>query len=175
MQSSVQTTGAGTALGVAGAMALVLIGSAVVRSIYLDAFRPEGRAAAGAAYDQVLGFLRLSLRTVFTLALVVAIAAWATGPGRLATRVRAGGRRLVGRAGDRVGADEVGLSGFGRAVARHRTPLRVLVVAFGTVLLMVWNRPTSATVLVVALLVVVVLAVLEVVARAGASVAASHE
>ncbi|HEU5301327.1 MAG TPA: hypothetical protein VFW06_03705 [Acidimicrobiia bacterium] len=163
------------ALGVAGAMALVLIGSAVVRSIYLDAFRPEGRAAAGAAYDQVLGFLRLSLRTVFTLALVVAIAAWATGPGRLATRVRAGGRRLVGRAGDRVGADEVGLSGFGRAVARHRTPLRVLVVAFGTVLLMVWNRPTSATVLVVALLVVVVLAVLEVVARAGASVAASHE
>ncbi len=150
------------ALGVAFMMALLLIGFNVLRSVFVDAFRPEGQAAGGAVYDQLLGFLRLSVRALFALGVVVAIGAWLAGPGSLAVRTRAGFQRLMdGTAGE--GSDEV--SAVSSAVAGHRNPLRVLVVGLGAVLLMVLSRPSGVTVLVVALLVLFGLIVIEVLAR----------
>jgi hypothetical protein len=85
------------ALGLAFGMALLLIVFSLARTAYLDAIERAGRSreANAAAYDQVLGFLRLSLRTVFVLGLVVALGAWLAGPGRLATRIREGVLGLV--------------------------------------------------------------------------------
>jgi hypothetical protein len=152
-------------LGLVLAMALLLILFNVGRSVYLNAFNAAGRDAAGAAYDQVLGFLRVSVRAVFTLGLVVAIGAWMAGPGRVAKAVRGAGQRLAGGTGDQAAAVGVDLRGAGALVARYRTPLRVIMIGLGAGVLMVLSSPSVWTALVVAVLVLVGLALIEALAR----------
>jgi hypothetical protein len=155
--------GLAAALGVALAMAVVLTAFNLARGAYLDAIENAGRStdAAAAAYDQVLGFLRLSLRTTFVLALIVAIAVWVAGPGRVATRVRSGIVGIVRGRGDTEA------TAVGRFVAAHRTALRLAVVALGLVILVVLSRPGPTGVLIIAVLVVVGLLVIEFLARAA--------
>jgi hypothetical protein len=152
-----------SALGFAFAMAIVLIVLSLARGSYLDAVERAGRSreANAAAFDQVLGFIRLSLRTVFALGLVVAVGAWLAGPGRLATRIRAGVLGLVrGRRDGEVTA-------VGRFVASYRIALRVVVVGLGILILVVLSHPGPIAVLVVAALVVVGLLLIEFLGRAA--------
>jgi hypothetical protein len=155
-------TGVRAALGVALAMALVLTTFNLGRGFYLDAIEDAGRStdAAAAAYDQVLRFLRLSLRTVFVLALLVAAGVWLAGPGRLATRIRTGVTGLVRGSGDSEA------TAVGRFVASYRTALRLVVVALGVVVLVVLSRPGPTAVLTIAVLVVLGLLLIEFLARA---------
>jgi hypothetical protein len=154
-------TGLRAALGVALAMALVLTGFNLGRGFYLDAIENAGRStdAGAAAFDQVLGLLRLSLRTTFVLGIVVALGLWMAGPGRVATRVRTGAVGLV--RGEGAGEP----TAVGRFAATYRTPLRLLVVALGLVLLVVLDRPGPAAVLIVAALVAIGLLIIEFLAR----------
>jgi hypothetical protein len=154
-------TGLRAALGVALAMALVLTAFNLGRGFYLDAIESAGRStdAGAAAFDQVLGFLRLSLRTVFVLAIAVAAGLWLAGPGRLATRIRTGIAGLVRGRGDGEA------TAVGRFVASYRTALRLLVVALGLVVLVVLSHPGPAAVLIVAALVVVGVLVIEFLGR----------
>ena len=70
-----------TALGIALGMALLLTLFNLGRTVYLDALPASVRQdSAAAIYDQVLSFLRTAVRTVFILAIIVAIAAWLAGP-----------------------------------------------------------------------------------------------
>ena len=151
------------ALGFAFAMALVLIAFNVARGAYLDAIENAGRsrAAGAAAYDQILDFLRISLRTTFALGLVVAVGAWLAGPGRLATRIREGVLGLV------RGGGEGEVTPVGRFVSTYRVPLRVLVVAIGILILVVLSHPGPLAVLVVAVLVVVGLLLIEFLGRSA--------
>ena len=154
-------------LGLAFSMAILLIAFNLLRGVFVDVFRPEGREAGGAVYDQLLSFLRLAVRSLFALGVVVAIGAWIAGPGRFATRTREGALRLgdgiTGKSDSTAGAP----SGFALAVAHHRVPLRVLVVGLGALVLMVLSHPTGITVLVIAILVLIGLAAIEVVARSA--------
>jgi hypothetical protein len=154
-------TGLRAALGVVLAMALVLTGFNLGRSTYLDAIENAGRDtdAAAAVYDQVLGLLRLGLRTVAVLGLVIAVGLWLAGPGRVATRVREGVTGLV------RGRGEGEATAVGRFVATYRTPLRVLVIGAGLVVLVVLSHPGPVGVLVIAVLVVLGLLVLEFLGR----------
>jgi hypothetical protein len=149
-------------LGAALAVGLVLTAFNLGRTAYLDAL-PErvNRGAAEDLYDQLLSFLRTSLRTAFVFALVVALAAWLSGPGRAPVRIR----QLVGRGVDRTG--EGAPTGAGAFVALHRNVLRVLVVALGLIVLMALAHPSPGSVLVVAVLVLVGLLVIEVLGRGG--------
>jgi hypothetical protein len=154
-------TGLRAALGVVLAVALVLTGFNLGRSTYLDAIENAGRDtdAAAAVYDQVLGFLRLALRTAVVLGLVIAVGLWLAGPGRVATRVREGVTGLV------RGRGEGEATAVGRFVATYRTPLRVLVIGAGLVVLVVLSHPGPVGVLVIAVLVVLGLLVLEFLGR----------
>ena len=154
-------TGLRAALGVSLAMALVLIGFNLGRGFYLDAIENAGRStdAAAAAFDQVLGFLRLSLRTAFVLGIVVAVGLWLAGPGRLATRVRTGLSGLV------RGRGEEEPTAIGRFAATYRVALRLLVVGLGLVVLVVLDRPGPKGVLLVAVLIAVALLLIEFLAR----------
>lgn len=156
-------TGVRAALGVALAMAIVLTTFNLGRGFYLDAIEDAGRStdAAAAAFDQVLGFLRLSLRTVFVLALLVAAGVWLAGPGRLATRIRTG---VVGVVRGRGDAEATAV---GRFVASYRPALRLLVVALGLVVLVVLSHPGPGAVLITAALVVLGLLLIEFLARAA--------
>src|SRR6266496_4929653 len=84
-------------LGLVAAMAVTAALLALGRSAYLNV--AQNRDAAGAAFDILVRFLRNSLRTIAVLGLVVAVAAFLSGPSRLAVRTRDGARRLVGGLG----------------------------------------------------------------------------
>ena len=160
-----------TALGIAFAMALLLIFFNLGRTIYLDALPSTvNQDAASSVYDQVLTFLRTSLRTAFVVAIIVAIGAWLAGPGQLATRIREsvrGGHELA------PGETAPPLATF---VYRYRNALRVLVIGIGLVILVALDAPTPLAVVVIAVLVVIGLVIIELLgrnARPAATTAAS--
>jgi hypothetical protein len=141
-------------------MALMLILFNVGRRIYLDSLPASvNQDAAAAVYDQVLEFLRLSLRTAFVVAIIVAIGAWLSGPGHLATRIREsvrGGHELA------PGETASPLATF---VYRYRNALRVLVVGLALVILVALEAPTPLAVVVIAVLVVIGLVIIELLGR----------
>jgi hypothetical protein len=146
-------------LGVSAAMAILLISLALGRVPYLGLFpRSEGKQAGGAAYDQILHDLRLQSRAVFAFGLVVAIGAWLAGPSASAVHLRG----IVTRR-ERTHAP----GAFARWVGRTKVGLRVLVIALGAIALVAIDQPSGWTVLVVALIVVVLLAIIELVGRAA--------
>ena len=149
-----------TALGIAFAMALLLIVFNLGRTIYLDALPATvNQDSAGAVYDQVLSFLRTSLRTAFVVAIIVAIGAWLVGPGQLATRIREsvrGGQELA------PGETASPLATF---VYHYRNALRLLVLGIGLVILVVLDAPTPLAVLVIAVLVLIGIVIIELLGR----------
>jgi hypothetical protein len=151
-----------TALGIAFAMALLLVFFNLGRSVYLDALPSSvNQDAATSVYDQVLSFLRTSLRTAFVLAIVVAIGAWLAGPGRVATSIRVRVRSATRRD---LAAGETA-SPVATFVDRYRGALRILVVGVGLVILVVLDHPAPLAVLVIAVLVLIGLLVIELLAR----------
>ena len=151
-----------SALGLALGMGLLLVVLNVGRHFYLGALpRTVNQNSAAAVYDQVLSFLRLSLRTAFVVALIIAFAAWISGPGRSATRFRNGVTGLAHR--QETSAAPSGLAVF---VARHKTALRVTVIGIALTILVVLNAPTPTDVLILAILVVLALLLIEFLGRA---------
>ena len=152
------------ALGVALAMGVLIVALALGRTAYLDALpKSVNLDAARAVYDQLLTFLRTSLRTLFWLAIVVAIGAWLSGQSRAATKVRSTVGRALDKGGDEV-ATPAPIAGF---VAQHKNVLRVAVVGVALVIMGVLNHPTPLAVLVVTILALIGFAVIEVLGRAG--------
>ena len=131
------------------------------RHFYLNALPDSvSRPAASAVYDQLLSFLRLSLRTGFVLAIVVALGAWLSGPASFATKIRTGTLGLV--RGHDTGEEP---SGLGVWVARYKNPLRVVVIGIALVILVVIDAPTPAEVIVLAILVILGLLLIEFLGR----------
>ena len=152
-----------TALGIAFGMALLLVILNVAHNLYLNALpKRVNQDAATAVYEQVLSFLRLSLRTALVVAILVAIGAWLAGPGKLATRIR---QSVRGRGHElEPGETASGLSTF---VYEHRTALRAVVVGLGLVILVVLQAPTPLAVLVIAVLVLIGIVVVELLGRSA--------
>ncbi len=149
------------ALGVALGMGLLLVVFNLARHFYLDALPGSvHQDAAAAVYDQLLSFLRVSLRTAFVVALVIALATWIAGPGERATRIRAGTLALV-RGRERDGEP----SAVAVFVARYRTALRVVVIAIGLAVLVAISAPTPLEVIIIAALVIVAILLIEFIGR----------
>lgn len=153
------------ALGVAFAVAVLLVLLKSGRNLYLDAVttKKSTPGAAGAIWDQLTTFLRTSGITVVVLALVIAFAAWVLGPSSAATHVRNGWNRMLrsGAESDR-GAEPSPVATF---VARSKSWLRGVGIALAFLVLILWNHPTALTVLVIGLLLVVYLVILELLGR----------
>ncbi len=118
-------------------------------------------AAASAVYDQLLGALRIVLRAAFAFGVVVAIAAWVTGPARSATSLREGVLKLVRGKGTSAGEP----SAFGAWIAANQTVLRVLVLGVGLVVLVALSAPTPAQVIAIAVLVLIGILLIEFLGR----------
>jgi hypothetical protein len=159
----------GAGLGVAVAMLLLALGLAVFRSIYLDAVPAAvlPHDAAAVLYDTIVRFLRAGLRTVFVLGLVVAAGAFLTGQSISAIRTRQGLARGIGWL--RRGAEGAGLrtGPVGTWVHANRRALRIGAVALASLALVFWTRPTGKVVIGLALALLVVLVVIEFLARPG--------
>ena len=150
-----------SALGLALGLGVLLVALNTGRKFYLDALPATvSRPAAQAVYDQLLSFLRTSLRTGFVLAIVVAIGAWIAGPSAWATKIREGTLRLV--RGHDTGEEPSGLAVW---VARYKTALRVVVIGIPLVILVAIDAPTPAAVLVLAIIVILLLLLVEFLGR----------
>jgi hypothetical protein len=163
----------GAGLGVAIGMVVLALGLAVFRSIYLDAVPAAvlPHDAAGVLYDTIVRFLRLGVRTIFVLALVVAAGAFLSGSSVTAVRARQGLAGAIGwlrgsaeRAGLRTGP-------VGTWVGANKRALRIAAVTLAALVLVFWGRPTGKVVLGLTLALLVVLAIIEFLARPAHDVA----
>jgi hypothetical protein len=157
----------GAALGVAIGMVVLALGLAVFRSIYLDAVPASvlPHDAAAVLYDTIVRFLRAGLRTILVLGLVVAAGAFLTGRSVTAVRTRQG---LAGGIGWLQGsAEHAGLrtGPVGTWVGANKRALRIGAVAVACLALVFWGRPTGKVVIGLTLALLVVLAIIEFLAR----------
>ncbi|WP_051034177.1 hypothetical protein [Streptomyces sp. SS] len=148
------------ALGVAFAAIVLGVALTVFRTVYLNALPATvSPAAAGSVYDTLIRFLRTSVRVFATLGILIALAAWLSGPSRPAVLVR----RLwhSGISATRSTADHAGmrLGPVGPFVRRHRTWITWVLVAGAAAALVFWSYPTGAVVVGLALALLFALAV----------------
>ena len=162
------------ALGFLGAMLALGVALAVGRGLYLNALPAEviSRDAGGRIFDTLVQYLRNGLRAVAVLALIVALAAFFTGPSVSAVRTRAALKNGIGSL--RGNAESAGLNtgAFGAWTFAHKRMLLVASVVGGALVLTFWSRPTVAVVVVTAAVVLLLIAVIEFLARPPATAVA---
>ncbi|MFD3491964.1 hypothetical protein ACFWWB_15560 [Streptomyces sp. NPDC058690] len=147
------------ALAVAVGAAVLGVALWVFRAFYLDSLPASvSQSAAGSIFDALVGYLRAGIRMVITLGVVVALAAWLSGEGRAATRVRAMWHGGIGAV-----RDAAGITGgpVGAWVHRAKDPLNWTVVVVSAVVLIVWDRPTAMVTVWIAIAALFALAVVE--------------
>ena len=156
----------GAGLGFAASMLVLGAGLAIARAIYLNSVPASASAdAAAAAFDILVRFIKTALRALLVLGLIVAIAAFFTGPSVTAVRTRAAfvnGFDWIRSSGERRG---VSTGPFGRWVYTYRTALRIIAVALAAVIFVFQGRPTPASVIVLVILLLLVLGLIELIGR----------
>ncbi|MFC8597441.1 hypothetical protein [Isoptericola sp. NPDC057191] len=154
-------------LALAAGMVLLAVGLAIARGIYLDALQDVVLRldAAEVLFDQVVSFLRVTLRTVGVLGLVVALVAYLGGGSASARSLRAGAGRGFSRLRDYGEGRGVTTGPVGDWLGRYRTLVRVAIIAVAALVLLLAGSPTPRLVIGTALVAGVLIAVLEVVAR----------
>lgn len=159
------TVGAG--LGLAASMLVLGIVLAIARGIYLNSVPSSvlPSDAAAVMYDTLVRFIKDGLRILLVVGLIVAIAAFFTGPSVTAVRTRHGLSRGLGwlrssgeRAGLRTGP-------VGSWTYRHRTALRISAVALFAIIFVFLATPSAASAIILAVLLLVVLGLIELIGR----------
>jgi hypothetical protein len=138
-------------------------GLLVARGLLVGAVPATGAAAAVASFDIIVGSLRASGRAVLVLALVVALGAFLAGSSPSATGVRRWATGVLGRI--RVGRSATGPVGIW--VYAHVRGLRIGAVALAALLFVFLPQPTGVAILLIAAGLLLVLAVIEFLARPG--------
>src|SRR5215471_13594823 len=151
-------------IGIVVAMGITAGLLALGRAIYLG--HAQNHDAAAAAFDIIVRNLRNGIRVLALIGIIVALAAFLSGPSRVAVRIRQGSRDLIGSLGRK--ADEAGWDAgpVGVWVAAHKMALRVAGVAVALLILFSLDDPTPLSLLVLVLLLLVYLAVIEFLGRA---------
>jgi len=154
-------------LGVAAAMILLGAALAVARTWYVNetpagVLTPE---TAGSVFDTLVRFLRTGLRAVGVLGLVLALAAFLSGPSTAAVKTRHGFTHGIGSMRGSAEAAGWQTGRVGTWTYAHRRALRLTAAVLGGVLLMFWNQPSAWVVVGIALLVLLALVVIEFLGR----------
>ena len=152
----------GAAVGVAVGMLVLALSLAVFRTIYLDAVPAAvlPHDAAAVAYDTIVAYLRLGLRSVLVLALVVAAGAFLSGPSTTAVGTRQRLTAAIGRLRGGAGAG-VRTGPVGTWVDVNKQLLRIGAVTLAALALVFWGQPTGKVILLLAGLLLVALALIE--------------
>ena len=157
----------GAGLGFAASMVLLGAALLVIRGIYLNSVPNSVLPSDAAAdiFDTVVRFIRTALRSLLVLGLLVAIGAFLTGPSATAVKTRGAftsGFAWIRGAGERGG---VSTGPVGRWTYAHRTALRISAVGLAAIIFVFWGRPTAMVVILLAVLLLVVLGLIELIAR----------
>jgi hypothetical protein len=154
-------------VAVAGAMVLLAFALVVVRAAYLRSIPPDGLAldAAGVMFDTVSRFLREAVWAFAVVGLVVAVGAFVAGPSGTARRIRSSSSAAIGWL--RVRTESAGLrtGAVGSWTHAHAAMLRLVVVVLAAGGFVVWHQLTVSAVLLVVGIALVLLAIIEFLAR----------
>jgi hypothetical protein len=160
----------GAGLGFAASMLVLGAGLAVFRSVYLSSvpssvLPPD---AAAVLYDDLVRFIREGLRLLLVVGLIIAIAAFFTGPSAAAVSTRRAFSSALGAV--RASGERAGLQtgSAGRWVYTHRRGLQVTAVAIAGLVFAFWGQPTWQVALIIAIVLLVVLGLIELIARSPA-------
>jgi hypothetical protein len=151
--------------GLAAGMALLGLGLLVARHFYL-ANVPPSRLPPDTAkflFDTLVRYLRLGIRLVFVIALLIVVGAWLAGPGDTAVNTRHRTNKWWHSGLAAIGVGSVRLA---PAVDRHVKPIRMVIVAFGLLLLVMVDNLSGVALITIAAVVVALLVVVELIRRA---------
>jgi hypothetical protein len=157
----------GAGLGFAASMLVLAIALAIARTIYLNSVPPSALPtdAAAVLFDTFVRFIKTALRTLLVVGLVVAAAAYLSGPSATAVKTRGAFRSgfawIRGR-GERHG---VSTGPVGEWTYAHRQVLRICAVGLFALIFVFWGHPTAAVVILLVVLLLVVLALIELIGR----------
>jgi hypothetical protein len=157
----------GAGLGLAVSMVVLGLGLTIFRSVYLGSVPSSVLPADAAAvlYDTLVRFIRDGLRVLLVVGLIVAVAAFFSGPSVTAVRARGAvrsGLNWIRARGERHG---VSTGPVGQWTYAHRRALRVTAVIIAALVFVFWGQPTWVTALVIAIVLLVVLGLIELIGR----------
>lgn len=157
----------GVGLGLAVSMLVLAVGLLVLRGMYLSSV-PDSKLpadAAAALFDTIVRFIRDSLRALFAVGLVIAAAAFMTGPSTAAAGTRrsiSSGARWLRRTGEMHG---VRTGPVGRWTYEHRKALRAGAVALAAVVFVFSGPPSVTEVVLIVIVLLAILGLIELIAR----------
>lgn len=167
----------GAGLGLAVSMFVLAAGLLVFRGIYLNSV-PNSKLpadAAAALFDTLVRFIRAGLRTLLVVGLVVATAAFVTGPSVTAARIRELASSALRWLRERAELAGVRTGPVGQWTYAHRKALRIGATTIAVLVFVFWSRPTGAVAIVIAVLLLVVLGLIELIGRPPASASAAAD
>jgi hypothetical protein len=148
-------------LAVMGTMIALAVALLIVRGVVVGAVAEQSSAAAASVYDIVVRFVRAALRTLFVVGLVVALAAWVTGPSSAAVQIRATLARGVASLRRGAIARRLAEGPVGPWVHDHLGLLRTALVVLAALVVVLLDRPSGVTILVVVLVLLVLLGIVQ--------------
>jgi hypothetical protein len=150
----------GTGLGLALSMVVLAAAILVARGLLVGQVPAAAAPATASGFDIVVAYLRLGLRAVLVLGLVLALAGFLAGRSDTAVRIR---RSVARRLHDARGRAADGpVASWVRA---HVRGLRIAAVAAAVLTFVFLTQPTGIAILVLAAALLVVLALIEYLAR----------
>ncbi len=157
----------GAGLGLAASMLVLGAGLAIFRGIYLNTVPANvlSSDAAAAMFDTLVRFIKEGLRVLLVVGLIVALGAFFTGPSVTAVQTRAGFGKGLGWV--RHSTEHAGLrtGPVGSWTYAHRSVLRISFVALAALIFVFWGRPTPLVAILITALLLVVLGLIELIAR----------
>jgi hypothetical protein len=157
----------GAGLGFAASMLVLGACLLVFRGVYLNSVPNDvlPSDAAAVMFDTLVRFIKVALRALLVLGLVVAIAAFFTGPSVTAARTREGFVRAF--AWIRSSGERRGLSTgpAGRWTYAHRHALRICAVGLAAIIFVFQGRPSAGSVIAEVVVLLVVLGLIELIGR----------
>jgi len=160
----------GAGLGLAASMVVLGLGLTIFRGVYLNSVPPRVLPADAAAvlYDTLIRFIRDGLRIILVVGLIVAIAAFFSGPSVTAVRTRGAfksGFDWLRRSGEHAG---VSTGPVGRWTYTHRRALRITAVIIAALVFVFWGLSSWVTAVVIAIVLLIVLGLIELIGRPSA-------
>src|SRR5215470_15927163 len=157
----------GAGLGLAAAMVVLGLGLTIFRGVYLNSVPPRVLPADAAAvlYDTLIRFIRDGLRIILVVGLIIAIAAFFSGPSVTAVRTRGAfksGFDWLRRSGEHAG---VSTGPVGRWTYTHRRALRITAVIIASLVFVFWGLSSWVTAVVIAIVLLIVLGLIELIGR----------
>jgi hypothetical protein len=135
-------------LGVASTMLILAAALTITRAILINNVPSRSTPATAATFDILVRFLREALRTTLVLALIIALAAFLTGPSITAVHLRTSAARFLTLLRKHAGKP----TPSSRWIHTHRNPLRAATITLAALTFVFLDPPTVQAVLVTAAL-----------------------